>query len=117
MATFIIKNTKDNQLMFVLKANNGKVVLSSENYTTRRACLRGIDSVRYNGTRRQRFERHPAENEQFYFVLKASNKKTIGKSQMYSSPSSAENGILSVMQSVKGATIVEVRTKVIKTLN
>jgi uncharacterized protein YegP (UPF0339 family) len=93
MQKFLITNGKDGQFYFVLQARNGRTILSSEGYTSKKACLHGIKSVKANSLFDARYERHTADNEQFYFILKASNKKVIGKSQMYSSPSCRYEGI------------------------
>jgi uncharacterized protein YegP (UPF0339 family) len=38
------------QFRFRLKAGNGQVIASSQAYSTKKACLSGIDSVRRNAT-------------------------------------------------------------------
>lgn len=45
---FIVKKRKDGQWMFNLIAGNGQVIATSEGYTTKRNCLKGIKSVRRN---------------------------------------------------------------------
>lgn len=42
------------------------------------------------------FERKDSKGGQYYFVLKAMNSRVIGKSQMYKSDDSSENGIESI---------------------
>ncbi len=41
---------KDGQYYFHLKAGNGEIIANSQGYTTERACLDGIDSVKKNGS-------------------------------------------------------------------
>ena len=48
MGKFVIKQAKDGQFFFSLKATNGQVILSSEMYTTLKACENGIASVKKN---------------------------------------------------------------------
>jgi uncharacterized protein YegP (UPF0339 family) len=45
---FELKETKNGQFMFNLKAGNGEIIASSEQYTTKAAALKGIESVRKN---------------------------------------------------------------------
>ncbi|RKD69551.1 hypothetical protein ATL39_2971 [Sinobaca qinghaiensis] len=46
MSKFEIKESKDVQFYFVLKAPNGEVVAVSERYTTKQSCQHGIDAVK-----------------------------------------------------------------------
>ena len=45
---FELKETKNGQFMFNLKASNGQIIATSEQYTTKAAALNGIESVRKN---------------------------------------------------------------------
>lgn len=45
---FELFQDKSGEFRFRLKARNGKIVAVSEGYTTKAACLSGIDSVRQN---------------------------------------------------------------------
>ena len=108
MGKFEIKTTSSGQTMFNLKAGNGQVILTSESYTTRAACNNGIESVRTNSQKDERFERKTAKDGSPYFNLKASNGQVIGKSEMYTSTSAMENGIASVKKNAPGAEVVEI---------
>ncbi len=101
---FQIKETKNGQVKFDLTAKNGQVILSSESYTTKSACMNGIESVKKNSQDDARFERKEAKNGQVYFNLKAANHQVIGTSEMYTTNSAMENGIESVK---KNAAIAE----------
>mgnify|MGYP002135093256 CR=1 FL=1 len=48
MGKFVIRTTATG-FKFDLKAGNGQVILTSEVYTTKEACLKGIESVKKNG--------------------------------------------------------------------
>ena len=39
---------KSGQFRFHLKAGNGQIIVAGEPYTTKKACLNGIESVRKN---------------------------------------------------------------------
>jgi uncharacterized protein YegP (UPF0339 family) len=49
-ATFEIKEAKNGQYHFNLKAGNGEIIATSEMYTTKAAAQNGIESVRKNAT-------------------------------------------------------------------
>jgi uncharacterized protein YegP (UPF0339 family) len=45
---FVIKKNTRGQYHFVLKAANGEIIATSENYTTKSAAKNGIESVKTN---------------------------------------------------------------------
>ena len=105
MGKFVITTRKNGEFQFNLKANNGQVILTSEGYTTKAACLNGIESVKKNSPEDSKYERKEANNGKPYFNLKAANGQIIGSSQMYESASGMENGIESVKSNAPDATI------------
>jgi uncharacterized protein YegP (UPF0339 family) len=94
---FQVKTGKDGQLYFNLTAKNGQIILSGEGYKSKDSCENGIASVKKNSQDDSRFERKTAKDGQLFFVLKAANGLEIGKSEMYKSKESLENGVKSVM--------------------
>ena len=107
MAKFEITTRKNGEFQFNLKASNGEVILTSEGYTTKAACLNGAESVKKNAVDEKRFEKRVAKNGKPYFTLKATNGQVIGQSQMYASERNRDNGIASVMKNAPAAEIVE----------
>ena len=91
-----VKKTTNAQFVFNLKAANGEVILTSEQYTTKGAAENGIESVKKNASADERYERKEAKNGQFFFVLKAANHQVIGQSEFYKTKAAMENGIASV---------------------
>ncbi len=81
---------------FNLKAGNGEIILSSESYKAKASALNGIESCRTNSPDDGRYERKVATNGQHYFLLKAANGETIGRSELYQAVAGMENGIASV---------------------
>lgn len=102
-AYFECQHAADGQFVFNLKAGNHEVILSSELYTTKAACLAGIDSVRKNAAQEARFERRVAKDGSNYFVLLAANHQVLGRSEMYPSLGAVGRGIASVMQNAPNA--------------
>jgi uncharacterized protein YegP (UPF0339 family) len=106
---FEIKTGKSGKFSFNLKASNGQVILSSESYDARKGAEGGIASVKKNAGTDARFERKTAKDGSAYFVLKASNGEVIGKSEMYKTTASMENGIASVGKNAPDAPIVDAK--------
>lgn len=104
-AKFELKKGGSGQFMFNLKAGNGEVILTSELYTEKRSAEHGIDSVKANASDDSRYERKTAKNGQPFFVLKAMNGETLGKSEMYSSATAMENGVASVKKNAPSAAV------------
>jgi small subunit ribosomal protein S1 len=112
MGKFEIKLAKDGQYYFNLKSGNGQVILSSEMYTTLKACENGVESVKKNAGEESRYELSQSESGKYHFNLKAANHQVIGSSQMYASEDSAKEGIASVMSNAPEAEVVsEVENK------
>lgn len=107
MGKFVITTRKNGEFQFNLKATNGQVILTSEGYTTKTACINGVESVKKNAVLENRFEVKVAKNGKPFFNLKASNGQTIGASQMYSSERTMKAGIASVMKNAPEAPVVE----------
>jgi uncharacterized protein YegP (UPF0339 family) len=104
-AKFQLKQSGSGQFLFNLKAGNGEVILTSELYSEKQSAVSGIELVKANAGIDARYERKTAKNGQAFFILRATNGQTIGKSEMYSSDTAMENGIQSVMKNAAGAGI------------
>jgi uncharacterized protein YegP (UPF0339 family) len=102
-AKFVVKSSGKGKFTFNLQAANGKVILSSEVYSSKNAALKGIESVRKNAGKASNFERRTAKNGKIFFVLLGGNKETVGQSQMYASSDSAQKGIESVKTNARSA--------------
>ncbi len=104
---FELKTAASGQTHFNLLAANGQVILSSEMYETKAAAENGIQSVKTNSTDDSRFDRRQSDSGKAYFALKAANGQDIGRSQMYETTESMENGIESVKTNAPDAEIVD----------
>ncbi len=107
MGKFVITVRKNGEFQFNLKATNGQVILTSEGYNTKAACLNGVESVKKNAPVEARYEIKEAKNGKPYFNLKATNGQVIGASQMYASDRTLKQGIASVMKNAPEAPVVE----------
>ncbi|SEP82456.1 YegP family protein [Flavobacterium urocaniciphilum] len=106
MGKFVVRQTPTG-IKFDLKAGNGQVILTSEVYTTKAACLNGIESVKKNSQEDSRFERLDSKNGKPYFNLKATNGQVIGTSELYESVAARDNGIESVKKNAADAETTE----------
>ena len=102
---FQIFNGTDGMYYFHLRASNGEVILSSEGYSSRQSSLTGIASVKTNAPIRDRYQSSVSSDWQYYFILKAPNGETIGKSQMYTTATARDSGIAAVMNAAPKAIV------------
>jgi len=107
MGKFVITLRKNGEYQFNLKATNGQVILTSEGYTTKAACMNGIESVKKNCQVEARFEKKVASNGKPFFNLKATNGQIIGSSQMYATEKNMLNGLASVQKNAPEAEVVD----------
>jgi uncharacterized protein len=105
--SYKINQSKDGKYFFVLQAENGQTVLSSQRYTAKQSAKDGIESVRNNAGDDSRYERKQSKRGAPFFVLKAANAQVIGTSEEYSSAKAMEDGIVSVKRLAKGAVLKE----------
>ena len=103
MGKFVITNRTNGEYQFNLKAGNGQTILASEGYTTKAACLNGVESVKKNSQDDARFEKKESTNGKYYFSLKSTNGQIVGSSEMYESASARDNGIESVKKNAPDA--------------
>ena len=120
MGKFVVKTTATG-FKFDLKAGNGETIATSEVYTTKQACLNGVDSVKrnsvggvedqtvenYETVKHPKFELYMDKAGEYRFRLKATNGEVIATSEGYKSKASCENGIESVKKNAPDAAIVE----------
>jgi uncharacterized protein len=100
---FQLKIAKNGKHFFSLVASNGQVTLSSEMYESRAAALNGIKSVQKNAAREGGIQLLSSTKGQPYFVVVATNKEVVGKSQMYASSATRSRGVASVKKNAPTA--------------
>ena len=120
MGKFVVKETKTG-FTFRLVAGNGETIGTSEVYSSKDACLKGVESVRKNAPIAN-FEDQTAENPEkavnpkfelyedkvgeFRFRLTARNGEKILASEGYKAKASCKNGIESVRKNAPEAEVV-----------
>lgn len=121
MGKFAVKTVKTG-IKFNLKAGNGEIIATSEVYSSRSACLNGVESVRKNApiakledqteenfetVTNPKFEVYKDKAGEFRFRLKARNGEIIAVSEGYKAKASCLNGIESVRKNAPEAEVVE----------
>jgi len=120
MGKFVVKETATG-FKFDLKAGNGEVIATSEVYSTKAACLKGVESVKANcigevedqtvenaeAKKHPKYEMYADKAGEFRFRLKAKNGEIIAVSEGYKTKESCENGIASVKKNAPEAEVVE----------
>jgi len=93
-----IKKAINGQYFFNLKAANNEVILTSEQYKTLDSCKNGIASCQKNSADESNFDKKTAKDGSPYFSLKSKdNGQILGRSEMYKTAASMENGVKSVI--------------------
>ena len=107
LSEFRIFKDKAGEFRFNLhsKGNHEVILRSSEGYTTKQNCHKGIESVKSNAPIDERYKRDQASNGQYYFVLNARNGEPIGVSEMYTTQSARDNGIEAVKRDAPNASV------------
>jgi len=120
MGKFVVKETATG-FKFDLKAGNGEVIATSEVYSTKAACLKGVESVKANcigevedqtvenaeAKKHPKYEMYADKAGEFRFRLKAKNGEVIAISESYKTKTSCENGIESVKKNAPEAEVVD----------
>jgi len=121
MGKFVVKETKTG-FNFKLVAGNGETIGTSEVYSSKDACLKGIESVRKNAAAANledqtvenvekavnpKFEIYEDKSGEFRFRLNARNGENILASEGYKAKASCKNGVESVRKNAPEAEVVE----------
>jgi uncharacterized protein YegP (UPF0339 family) len=102
---FEITTRADGQFKFELKSGNDDTILTSEAYTTKAACLNGVESVKKNAPDDDRYRKTTTPDGQFRFALAAANGETIGSSEYYDTEVARAHGIESVQKNAPDAEV------------
>ena len=121
MGKYIVKKTASG-IKFDLKATNGEVIATSEVYTTKSACMGGIESVRKNAPiaevedqtvegyatlKHPKFEIYQDKAGELRFRLKARNGENMATSEGDKAMKSCVNGVESVKKNAPDSPIEE----------
>jgi uncharacterized protein len=90
---------------FNVFAKNGKIILSSEQYTTEAAAFNGAFAVQTEGQNASAYTLKENTSGGFYFTVKAQNGEIVGTSQQYTTKAAAQGAIAS-LQSLLATLVV-----------
>ena len=103
---FKVSTRPDGQYTFTLKAGS-EVLLTGEAYSTKAACINGVESVKKNAADDDRYRRSTSVDGRFRFALAAANGQAIGASEYYETETAREEGIEAVKKSAPDAEVEE----------
>ena len=107
-ASFVLKRSADKQFYFVLTAENGEPILTSETYTTKAGAQGGIQLVRDNSTKDDLFERKQTADGSHHFSLKVPQRRADRAAAMtYPYLDAAERVVATVKRLARRAPIRE----------
>ncbi|MDR0309750.1 MAG: YegP family protein [Candidatus Methanoplasma sp.] len=120
MGKFVVKPSK-NGIVFILLAENGRVICTSQAYASVSSCVNGAESVKNNCKSRTedqtvdgyimlthpKYEIFMDKGGKYRFRLKAMNGEIIASSQGYMSKGSCKKGIASVSKNAAEAPITK----------
>lgn len=86
------RDQDDKKWYFVLRAEDGRVLVESQSYQARTGAVNGLESVRLNGKNLARYSIVEIDGD-VHFIIKAGNGQEIGASTAYDSVGEAEAGI------------------------
>ena len=122
MGKFEVKEVKTG-VKFNLKAGNGEVIAVSEVYSSEKACLNGIESVRKNAVEAEiedqtvadfevkkhpKFEVYLDKAGEYRFRLKAKNGEIIATGESYKQKAGCLNGIDSIKRNAPESPVVKI---------
>jgi hypothetical protein len=91
------RDKSDNEWHFVMRADDGRILLESEGYQGRTGAVNGIESVRLNGKDLGRYQVLDGGGE-LYFILKAANGQEIAVSDSFPTAVEVEASITETNQ-------------------
>ena len=125
MGKFVVKEGKGG-MRFNLKAGNGEIIATSQDYASEETCMKGIESVKKNAPiaaledqtvenyevqKNPKFEIYKDKAGEFRFRLKATNGQIIAVGEGYKAMAGCKNGIESIRKNAPDAEIVKEEAK------
>lgn len=93
MLKFVISVSKNGEFQFEIEVGNGDVIFTSESYTSKFKCIKGLASLKLNSRYYQHFENKTSINGAFGFNLKSSSGNIVFVSPDYTTESIRDNVI------------------------
>ena len=103
---FDLNSSPGGEFYYNLKANYRRIILTSHHYPWKAEAEADIALVRQQVSNDANFQRKRSKNDEPYFVLVASDGRSLGKSDMYSTSSAMEVGIKAVKANAPNASLI-----------
>lgn len=94
--TFIIVRKTNGAFQFSLRADNGRAILISNEYSNRESCEKGIEAVRKYAQAQTNFQMVNFTEVDFYFKLEDEDGSILGSSDIYKSKLACKQDIIAV---------------------
>jgi uncharacterized protein YegP (UPF0339 family) len=94
------------QFRFNIFAKNGKIILSSEQYTTEAAAFNGAMAVQTEGQSTAAYNLKQNASGGYYFTVQALNGEIVGQSEQYTTKTAATDAMTSLRTLLKGLTVL-----------
>lgn len=94
--TFIIVKKTNGTFQFSLRADSGRAILISNEYSGRESCEKGIEAVRKYSKVQQNFQMVNFTEVDFYFKLQDERGSILGSSDIYKSKLACKQDIIAV---------------------
>lgn len=87
--------------------NEGEMMVKSENYSAKKNAVNGIESVKKNCQKDDRYELKESKNGKFFFNIKASNGQVVGTSALFASEAARSKAIAELKSDGPDAAVEE----------
>lgn len=106
-ASFITHVTGRGRFYFVLELTGGEILLTSEPYNFRIACLKAIHSARTASLLLKNYDKGMATNGQHFFVLRDADGEILARSEFFADLSEMEEMLAKVRKDAPKAELKE----------
>jgi uncharacterized protein YegP (UPF0339 family) len=102
-AEFELRKSKNNTFTYHLKLAFGQILFNSPEMPDKDAAISGIEACKQRAADDANYERKKLSTGAHYFLLKSADGQVLGRSELYSSPKTLENGVEQSKSNTPGA--------------
>ncbi len=106
-ASFITHLTARGRFYFVLESPGGEILLTSEPYNFKIACLKAIHTARSSSALLRNYDRGTATNGQHFFVLRDNEGEILARSEFFAAAGVMEEALATVRREAPKAELIE----------
>lgn len=105
MGIFVLVQKTNGAFQFSLRAENGKVILVSPEFSCKASCEEGIGMVREHANNNANFTLLASSKDSYYYILETASGQLLGSSNLHKSRIFCEQDIFSVKRLAPGAVV------------